>query len=332
MNENVSSASTMDSEADNILQKENFGTALKQAREEAGLSLQEIASRLLISIDIIKAIENSQSEQLPAATFTQGYIRSYAKLVGVSADRVIEAYLGAIPDDKKVSTPHAILPDSKRSGLNLIKNFVLVIAFLAVFAGFYWMYNNLNTQQLMHSLDMPDALLIDQERESSVELTESADVLTRITIQDEVDDITDIESTAQLNDLPEQAGLNETNQSIDSDTTVTIADETAVTYTETAQIDSTVVKDTLYLHAGDSSWCEINDKDDNRLVYRLVNVDETLEIQAEAPFHVYLGNAHNITMHINNQEVNFSHLIGSRSRTASLKINTDASVERYRRP
>ena len=44
----------------------NFGEGLKRAREAAGLSIGDVAEKLLVSADIISAIDNSQADALPA--------------------------------------------------------------------------------------------------------------------------------------------------------------------------------------------------------------------------------------------------------------------------
>ncbi len=318
MNDNVA-VETVDSEADNILQKQNFGSGLKQARESSGISMQDIADRLLISVDIIKAIENSQSENLPAATFTQGYIRSYSKILGVDAEPVIEDYLNSVPDNKKISTPHAILPEPAQGDAAFIKNLLQLLFVAAILYGFYWLYDNLSTNQLSSGLkpifnetSTVSHTQSSQEEPFQYEQTESigfnSETIEVNTTLAEVQD--------ELHNEPEYRELS----SIDSTTAVDPAEQASIS------------TDQIYLHAGESSWCEILDRHDNRLVYRLLKAGETLTLSGEAPFRVFLGNAPSITLHINEKEVAFSHLIGSYSNTANMKLHADASIERFRRP
>ncbi len=78
------------------------GTILKQKREELGLSQKQIADRLRLKLSIIKDIENNNFEIGQVATFTRGYLRSYAKAVGIEESTILEA-LG----DKSGTKPQA---------------------------------------------------------------------------------------------------------------------------------------------------------------------------------------------------------------------------------
>jgi cytoskeleton protein RodZ len=57
------------------------GTALKAARERAGMSLGEVADRLKLSIRQLEAIEHDDFQQLPGATFVRGFVRNYARFL-----------------------------------------------------------------------------------------------------------------------------------------------------------------------------------------------------------------------------------------------------------
>lgn len=68
------------------------GLMLKQAREACGLSQQEVATRLNLRLSLIRQMEDDNFDPRTAATFTRGYLRSYAKLVGIDGDAVVAAY------------------------------------------------------------------------------------------------------------------------------------------------------------------------------------------------------------------------------------------------
>lgn len=62
------------------------GTTLKNAREQWGLSLAEVAENLNLGSDTIEAIEADNYSSLPGTTFVKGYIRSYAKLLQLDVE------------------------------------------------------------------------------------------------------------------------------------------------------------------------------------------------------------------------------------------------------
>jgi cytoskeleton protein RodZ len=59
---------------------------LVQAREAKGISLEEIATKTFIPMRILKALEAGETFKLPEPIFVQGFIKRYAKLVGLDGD------------------------------------------------------------------------------------------------------------------------------------------------------------------------------------------------------------------------------------------------------
>lgn len=64
----------------------SVGERLRVAREEKGLSLEDIAAQTRIPRRHLESLENSDWERLPAPTYTTGFAKSYASAVGL--DRV----------------------------------------------------------------------------------------------------------------------------------------------------------------------------------------------------------------------------------------------------
>lgn len=69
----------------------NLGVRLKAAREAQGLSTRDVAQRLRLDAHVIEALEADDLERLPARTFVRGYLRNYARLVGLDEGMVAEA-------------------------------------------------------------------------------------------------------------------------------------------------------------------------------------------------------------------------------------------------
>ncbi|MGR5095193.1 cytoskeleton protein RodZ [Vibrio maritimus] len=65
------------------------GTILKQKREALGLTQKQIADRLRLRVAIIQKIESNDFDGEQVATFTRGYLRSYAKAVGIDEQEVL---------------------------------------------------------------------------------------------------------------------------------------------------------------------------------------------------------------------------------------------------
>jgi cytoskeleton protein RodZ len=73
------------------------GGALRTARENQGLSIQEIASRLRLSPKQIEAIEADNFAALPEPTIVRGFIRNYAKQLKINSEPLLDAYNVIVP-------------------------------------------------------------------------------------------------------------------------------------------------------------------------------------------------------------------------------------------
>jgi cytoskeleton protein RodZ len=71
------------------------GAILAQAREAAGLSVQDVAVQLRLAPRQVTAIERDDFASLPGRTFVRGFVRNYARLLKLDVD----AILAALPGD-----------------------------------------------------------------------------------------------------------------------------------------------------------------------------------------------------------------------------------------
>lgn len=74
--------------------RDEIGQALREARQAAGLTLGEVASRIKVKPVYLQAIEAGEFERLPALPQTLGFTRSYARLLEVDVAEPL-AQLGA---------------------------------------------------------------------------------------------------------------------------------------------------------------------------------------------------------------------------------------------
>lgn len=68
------------------------GARLRKAREEQGLSLEQVAATLKILPRILQALEADNYSDLPEPVFVRGYLRQYAALVALPAEDVVTRF------------------------------------------------------------------------------------------------------------------------------------------------------------------------------------------------------------------------------------------------
>jgi cytoskeleton protein RodZ len=73
----------------------SFGAKLKQEREQRGITLDEISSSTKIGTRMLHALEEDHFDQLPGGIFNKGFIRAYARCLGIDEEQAIADYLVA---------------------------------------------------------------------------------------------------------------------------------------------------------------------------------------------------------------------------------------------
>jgi len=83
----------------------SFGEELRREREIRGISLKEIADATKISKRFLEAIERNDHKTLPAPVFTRGFVREYARYVGLSSEDMVNRYNFAAASDDRIEKP-----------------------------------------------------------------------------------------------------------------------------------------------------------------------------------------------------------------------------------
>lgn len=71
---------------------ESFGRYLAQQRELRGMSPEDVARETRLSPTAIDALEGDRFEQLPAPVFVVGYLKAYARCIGLDPDQLVARY------------------------------------------------------------------------------------------------------------------------------------------------------------------------------------------------------------------------------------------------
>ena len=108
-----------------------FGDKLRREREMRGITLSEISESTKISKRWLQALEDEQFEQLPGGVFNRGFVRAYARFLGINDEQAVADYVAASneqepPEDKFPLEIH----EKKRSDappLNPKRSFVPVL-------------------------------------------------------------------------------------------------------------------------------------------------------------------------------------------------------------
>src|SRR6266566_7317506 len=85
---------------------ESFGARLKREREQRGVTLDDIALSTKIGKRFLTALEEEHFEQLPGGIFSKGFVRAYARHLGIDEEQAVADYLSATtPSSPQQTSP-----------------------------------------------------------------------------------------------------------------------------------------------------------------------------------------------------------------------------------
>jgi cytoskeletal protein RodZ len=87
----------------------SFGERLKREREKKSMTLDEVSSVTKISTRSLRALEEEKFDQLPGGIFNKGFVRAYARQLGIDEEQAIADYLDAA-GETELAVASAALP------------------------------------------------------------------------------------------------------------------------------------------------------------------------------------------------------------------------------
>ena len=304
------------------------GSSLRDAREAAGLSVSEVATRLKVPKTIVENVEAERFDALPARVFARAYIRSYANLVELDPDEMVSAYdrkAGQEESPEIESRPLGTLPRilaALRKGLRLLRmqswvfggTVILFAALAGIFLWFAWPSDAPETstpveqpvEQSSQASTGDDAEPVTSTDGGSNESSTPADAPAPSNglaepggpvAQDEApvpDAFGDAISDASPDGSPEEPpeGLSEIQQTLASLSN-------PLTYTPG---DAHV----LVFHFSSDCWVEVLDAAGGLLHQDLERAGDRLEVRGDAPFSITLGYAPGAQLEYNGDPVMLS--------------------------
>src|ERR1700745_3800506 len=83
----------------------SFGDRLKKQREQRSISLDDISVSTKIGTRMLRALEEEKFDQLPGGIFNKGFVRAYARHVGLDEEQTLTDYLAALGEAQQLAAP-----------------------------------------------------------------------------------------------------------------------------------------------------------------------------------------------------------------------------------
>ncbi|MFL1388952.1 RodZ domain-containing protein [Pseudomonas tritici] len=165
----------------------NPGDTLRQARESNGWSLAEVALKLNLTTTSLGNLEAGAFDKLPGHTFARGYIRAYAKLLGIDQAILVQQFDQFTGTDSQGSNVHGLgrIEEPVRVSHTILRIVSLLLLVAVIGGGFVWWQD----QASQRTKDMTSNAMEHVE-------VESADGTTQIHPLDEPEDQAVVEGQA----------------------------------------------------------------------------------------------------------------------------------------
>jgi len=120
----------------------SFGERLQREREMRGITLEEIADSTKIGTRSLRALEEEDFDKLPGGIFNKGFVRAYARYLGIDEEQAVTDLLAATGESEPpLPNPH---PTEKLTAYRSShRGWAVALALLALAAGGYaaWRLN-----------------------------------------------------------------------------------------------------------------------------------------------------------------------------------------------
>ncbi len=240
------------------------GERLSEARREKQISVLDIAKELHLDEAKVRALERNEFDVLGAPVFAKGHLRTYAELVGIDPDDVLEDYYKMTRQD---SLPPIVVARRRMRQEVSPGPWIAAIVVIIVVAAAYWWFAVFSAQQVA-PVSQPEATPRQQEMPAAGEAVSEP-------VQQPVVD-------------PEPGPEPEP-------TVVESEPETVAPPAANAEV-------TLTLAFSGDCWTEISDATGRRLFYQMGRAGDTANVSGVAPFAVLLGNVDNVAVQINGND------------------------------
>ena len=120
----------------------SVGLRLQKARIEKKLSQVQVAEKLFLTTQIIECLDDGAFERIPKKAFIRGYIRAYARVVGLEGSELVAAYDAEVGRDEGQESEATILMNAEDPSLAknpIFRAGAMGIAVLVIVVLFVWM-------------------------------------------------------------------------------------------------------------------------------------------------------------------------------------------------
>ena len=293
---------------------------LVSAREQLNLTQEDIASQLYLNPSFIRYIDDGLFNKIPKRAFIKGYLRSYARVVGLSEDEVVARYEEGMESDHRVDIHEvtqerfgsaALTGPVLQTGLIGLSGIVIVVALVWALSGDD--EDELRVEEIIEAPELLDEL---PELET-LSLSAVPTVIVENESQENVEEPN--RQVLVLNDESIDAPIQVSSEQVSVQDDDGVADNleafSAIETTKEINVERTSDDgfeyitvdsggfDQLEFTFTEKCWVEIKDADGETIYGDLNRDSDILTVYGTAPLKILLGRSSAVTLRHNGTEI-----------------------------
>lgn len=271
-----------DIQADVQLPENMPGEQLKKGRERMQLSTREVSEQLNLKHSFVQMIEDDNYSALPGATFVRGYLRAYAKLVGVDGEALVETYnthFNEEPKPEERYKPVETIKPQRSFSDPLIKYTTLAVVAALIALSIMWWQSRNGAEPL--SLVQSDTVTVETSEGETIIAQMDLSGAEESPITEQVIAVEEVEAADET--------VTENTESVTEDAAVEAAAVAEPTPEEIGQ--AAMGQERFTITFTEECWVEVTDGRDIKVVANLKQPGEESVVEGLPPFKLMIGNA-----------------------------------------
>jgi cytoskeleton protein RodZ len=256
----------------------SVGQILRDAREAQGIALDDVAVRLRLMHRQIEAMETDDFDSLGQSVFARGFVRNYARLLGLAPEALLARMQGAPAE------PAAVSPAGQSVSHSWLTSPWLILSLLGVLV----------------AVAVPVVLYLWLNSEVEEDSTQRGAVAMQTQVAPAAVPVPVVEPAESVSSVVQAA--------------LVPADAPAAAPAEPAGVGTPATPapaagSVLHLEFGDEAWTEIKDAS-GRMLHRQLNpAGGSVDVNGQPPFDVVIGNAAQARMTYNGRPIDLTPFI-----------------------
>ncbi|ELP6122350.1 cytoskeleton protein RodZ [Vibrio vulnificus] len=288
---------------------EQVGTLLKRKRESMGYTQKQVADRLRLRVNVIEQIDDNQFESGQVATFTRGYLRSYARLVGLDEKIILDALDNtgdAQHQEQEMQSFSRKTNTEKHNSRIMLITWGIFIIITGISSLWWWQNQQENSlaQSVNQAAQLEDAVIEESEPPLIDDVVmQEMDATTESNEQNEVSSEESPASPESVEALEVETLEPIVEAEADAESQV---EPQAAVVEVTSEAPKANGGTALTMAFRSDCWVQVKDASGKTLISGIRKSGQDLNLSGQAPFNVILGAPEGVTMTFASEPVDLS--------------------------